>query len=170
MDKKIVIAASMVIILSIAVAYVIVSGIFTAGNPRTKLVVIPETNAAVVGQDFAVDIRVLNVTDLFGWEIKLSWNVTLLDAVNVTEGSFLKNSGSTYFTYKVNNTVGYVVVDGTLLGDVDGVDGSGTLGTIKFHVKAAGECDLDLYDTSLIDSSEKKISHIAVDSEFSAGS
>jgi len=164
MDKKIIVAASAIIILSILVGYMIIS------SRGTKLVVSPETNTAAVGQSFAVNIQVSGVTDLYGWEIRLRWNSTILDAVNVTEGSFVKSQGDTYFTSKVNNTIGSMVVDGALVGDVKGIDGSGILVAIQFRVKANGKCDLDLYETSLIDSLEQKITHTVVNGKFDSSS
>jgi len=126
----------------------------------------PKTCWGVVGQNFTVNINISDVVDLYGWEFKLSWNATILDTVEVLEGPFLKNGGNTYFTSKINNTLGYMIVDCTLLGNVYGVNGSGTLTTIKFYVKTFGECQLDLYDTILVNSAEQPIEHIAIDGYY----
>lgn len=113
-----------------------------------------------------MDICVSNVIDLYGWEFKLGWNTTILDAVSVSEGQFLKSGGATFFTYKINNTLGYMVVDCTLLGSVSGVSGSGILATVKFYVEGVGECPIDLYDSVLINSAEEAIKHTAVDGYY----
>lgn len=97
----------------------------------------------------------------------MRWNSTLLDAVNVVEGSFLKQGGNTLFiTPTINNTEGYMIVDCTLLGDIPGVSGNGTLATVEFHVKTEGECTLDLYDTTLVSSFEQPITHTVTDGHF----
>lgn len=119
-----------------------------------------------MGQNFAINISILNVNDLFGWQLKIGWNTTILDAINATEGPFLKNGGSTFFSPSINNSTGYAILDCTLLGNVSGVSGSGTLAIIQFHVKAGGNCDLNLYDTTLLDSSEQSITHIVEDGHF----
>ncbi len=126
----------------------------------------PQTCWGVVGQNFMVNINISNVVDLYGWEFKLGWNATILDAVQVLEGPFLKNGGNTYFTFKINNTLGYMIVDCTLLGDVSGVSGSGVLTSAIFYVKTFGECPLDLYDTILVNSTEQSIEHIAIDGYY----
>lgn len=129
----------------------------------TTLSVAPSPVTASVGQNFSINVTILSVVDLYGWEFKLGWNASLLDAVNVVEGPFLKTEGSTFFTYTVNATEGYMIVDCTLLGIVPGVSGDGTLATMTFYVKDVGECLLDLYDVILLNSFEQPISCQIVD-------
>ncbi len=134
-----------------------------SGSPASNLHVHPPTKTVAVGQTFIIDIRISDVIDLYGWEFKLGWNPNLLDVVDVTEGAFLKQGGETFFTNKINNTEGYILVDCTLLGDVSGVNGSGTLACVKFHAEEQGSCVLDLYDTKLVSSVEQPIPHTAND-------
>jgi hypothetical protein len=107
-------------------------------------------------------MAVSGVSDLYGWEFQLGWNSTLLDAVNVSEGPFLKAGRSTFFTYKVNATAGNMIVDCTLFGNIPGVSGDGTLGTITFYAKSVGQCPLDLHDVILLNSLEQPIPYQAV--------
>ena len=162
-----------IIILSIIIFSFLLLGItykFTIAtytlSSSTTVYVDPQTSVGTIGQNFTININISNVIDLYGWEFKLGWNSTILDAVNVAEGSFLKSGGETFFTYKVNNTEGFVLVDCTLLGDVSGVNGNGTLASIEFHVKTYGNCTLDLYDTTLVSSSEQPIEHTAIDGYY----
>lgn len=134
-----------------------------SGSSATTVYVYPSTKAVTVGQSFNIDIRVSNVLDLYGWEFKLGWDPNLLNVVEVTEGPFLNQSGNTFFTKKINNTAGYLLVDCTLLGDVRGVNGSGTLAYVKFRAEKEGSCNLVLYDTKLVNSSEEPIDHTAKD-------
>jgi hypothetical protein len=136
--------------------------------PTPNVYVDPQTSYGTVGQNFVIKISISDVSDLYGWEIKLQWNPILLDAATITEGQFLKSHGNTYFTYKINNTAGYVIIDCTLLGLRPGVSGSGILATVEFHVKSGGESSLDLYDTKLIDPGEHLIPHTATDGYFEA--
>ena len=129
----------------------------------TTVSVVPSTVTASMGQNFNINVNISSVSDLYGWEFKLGWNSTLLDAVNVTEGTFLKNSSETFFVPKINNTVGYMLVDCTLLGNVDGVSGNGTLAVVEFYVEGIGESVLDLFNTTLINSREQTITHQSTD-------
>jgi len=128
----------------------------------------PSTTTAEVSQEFSVNISISNVTDLYGWEFRLRWNSTLLDALNVTEGDFLKAYNDTLFVINMNNTAGYVRAACTLIGSIPGVNGSGTLATVKFYVETLGECVLDLYDTKLVSSTEQPIEHLSIDGYFSS--
>lgn len=123
----------------------------------------PSTSMAKVGQPFVISIKIFDVIDLYGWEFKLRWNSSLLDAHNITEGAFLKGGGNTFFVSKINNTLGYMLVDCTLVGNVPGVSGNGILATVNFYANQFGECLLDLYDTKLVNSLEQAITHTATD-------
>ena len=117
----------------------------------------PQNSSAAVGQDFAINVNVSNVADLYGWEFKLGWNSTILHLQNVTEGSFLKNMGATFFTYNLNSTGPHIVVDCTRLVDLPEASGSGILSTVTFHVQQLGSCDLNLYDAVLLNSFEQSM-------------
>jgi len=168
MKKKIILIISLLAILTVAVTLVYM--ITKTPTSPTVLYVDPKTIGRTLGQDFIININISNVTDLYGWRFKLRWNATILDVVNVTEGAFLKNGGETYLVPpKINNTAGYIALDCTLLEDIPGIDGNGALATIQFHVKESGSCDLDLYDTLLLNSSlePQPIAHTVSDGHFS---
>jgi len=165
MNKKIIIIVALLAILTVTLTlvYMITK---TAASP-TVLYVDPKTVRGTVGQDFVINVNISNVIDLYGWSFKLKWDAAILDVVNVTQGNFLKQHGETFFRPIMNNTAGYISVDCTLLGNISGVDGNGTVATIQFHVKESGYCDLDLYETMLINSLEQTIAHTVSDGHFS---
>ena len=159
MNRKFVPLTSAVIILFLVAPLNKATVEIALGSPTTTIFVDPPISTAEVGQTFFINIKISNVVDLYGWEFRLKWNSTLLNALNVIQGPFLKQGGGTFFWPKINNTAGYILVDCTLLGDVPGVNGSGTLATVKFYAKNQGESILDLYDTLLLNSLETAISH-----------
>lgn len=123
----------------------------------TIMSISPPSVIAVAGQDFTINVDINGVLNLYGWEFKLSWNSTLLDAINAQEGQFLKHSGTTFFSYNVNATEGRMVVDCTLIGNVLGVSGDGTLANITFNVEDGGQSVLDLFEVTLLDPFEQQI-------------
>jgi len=157
MKKKIIIGISCAIflILVITSAYII----FYLKKPTTTLYIDPQTIKGTMGQVFMVNISVSEVADLYGWQIKLEWNPQILELINVTEGNFLKSHGQTYFGQKINET-GYLVLDCTLIGNLPGASGSGTLAMVQFYVKESGTCILQLSNTTLVNSSEQTIQHV----------
>jgi hypothetical protein len=117
----------------------------------------PSSVTVPTNQNFTISVIVSEVSDLYGYEYELEWNSTLLDAVNVSESTFLEEAGNTSFTYTMNATLGIMIVDCFLTGNVTGVNGNGTLGIITFYVKSVGECPLDLRYVALLDSSKESI-------------
>jgi len=130
---------------------------FSAQAATTIVSVYPSSVTAGVGQDFSINVNIQSVLNLYGWEFKLNWSASLLDVSSVIEGSFLRTGGDTFFSYIVNSTEGYVIVDCTMLGTIPGVSGDGVLATMTFHVKNSGECLLGLYSIVLLDSLEAPI-------------
>jgi len=156
------------IIIAIATIVVVVIGFVVfyvfMNRPTPSVYVNPQTVNEAVGQNFIVDIAVSNVKDLYGWQLWLYWNTTVLDFVNATEGAFLKSRGETFFS---GSTAGNLTLYCALLGNVSGVDGSGILVTVEFHAKTVGNGPLHIYDTTLASfSSEEPITHNTRDGYF----
>jgi hypothetical protein len=164
--KKTVVLILCLIIAAMLLAYLVFIAIIST---PTTLNVDPQTTESAVGQDFAINISVSSVVDLYGWQLQLSWNKTILppDKVNATEGPFLKSGGNSTFFYPRIYENGSLLLDGNRVGNVPGVNGSGVLATIRFHVASSGECDLHLYGTILLSSSEKSIAHTVQSGKFS---
>jgi len=162
------------VILTLASLLLIITGIIAAcllmntSNTGTTIYVDPDRVVRSIGQDFVVNISISNVANLYAWELKLGWNMTVLELVNVTEGTFLEKTGPTVFSSRLNETYDHVVIDCTLLGNSTGADGSGVLASIQFHVKNEGACDLVPYDGKFIDTSDKMIAHAVNTGRFSA--
>ncbi len=165
MNRRIIITVTVLAVVIILVAYFFLS----STNSLIKITVNPSSLQKTAGEDFTVTLEVSNVRNLFGWQSRLSFNPEILGVLTVVEGSFLKTGGSTYFSHVVNDTTGYVLVDCSLLGEISGVNGTGVLVSIRFHVKSSGSCDLSLSDTSLINHSEQTIAHTAVGGRFTSG-
>jgi hypothetical protein len=149
--KKTIVFILCLIIAAMLLAYLVFT---TMTSIPTTLYLDPQTPKSAVGQDFSINISISSVVDLYGWQLQLSWNKTILDVLNVTEGPFLKSGGnSPFFYYNLNATAGQMTVECTRLGSVPGESGSGVLATIRFNVTSSGECDLHLYGAMLLNSS-----------------
>jgi len=134
----------------------------------------PSVVNAEPGETFNVEVKISNAADVFGWELSLSWNASILNFTKVTEGPFLKGIEQTD-TMMVNQTfqdeVGNdtIAIMATRLGYLSGVDGSGTLATVTFIAERKGETILHLLDTNLADSRPTPfpIEHDTTDGLFS---
>jgi len=126
------------------------------------------TTVLYTGTTFSVNISISDVTDLTAWDFKLFYDATILNGTALTEGSFLKNSGNTFFwpvnfTDTYNATYGLARATCTFMAPGPGVNGSGVLATITFNTKALGTALLHLTDTDPINSSAQSIPHVSID-------
>jgi len=142
----------------------------TQANPTPILYIDPPSTTVNATETFNINATIANVTDLAGWELKLYYRNNILAAVKATEGPFLKQGGSTaFFTVEFNNnyntTHGRIWLTCTLLGNVPGVNDTGTLTTITFQAVAGGNTTLNLADTVLGDSQANPINHTTNDGE-----
>lgn len=131
--------ASMVVVISIGKA-----------SPEPVIHVEPRVSTVAPGQIFTVNITIVDVTlensinGLYGWEFHMSFNASILQAVSVEEGPFLKSAGTTFWTQpKIDNVTGIVsAVDFFFPYPAKGALGSGVLADITFQVISEGETSL----------------------------
>jgi len=126
------------------------------------LYVQPTVFRKLQGASFSLNVTVDDVVDLYAFDISLYYNTTLLDALSVAEGAFLKEGGATYLIRsEVNDTAGQVRLAVSLLGAPHGVSGTGTLFTIQFKssTAATGPSPLNLTNTDLSNYYAQPINH-----------
>ncbi len=147
-------------LLTLTFASILLTTVLSLSSPTTMVYVSPEKIEPFVGQSFTIEVRISNAENIYGWEFMLKWNPNLLDVIKVSEGDFLKRGGGTFFTTNRSGEAGgLIIVDCTLLSNVPGVDGDGTLATIEFYAKVQGKCILELKETILVDESERPVLH-----------
>jgi len=103
---------------------------------------------------FEVRIGITNAVDLYSWQGKITYDPTILEVVDIAAGEFLSSdaivinatdevcsittsysaSSILIFATDSNSEEGVLLVGGSLLGQVQGIDGAGTLATITFSV------------------------------------
>jgi hypothetical protein len=135
----------------------------------TTIYVEPQSIIMRMEADFSVNITIANVVDLCGWDFRLYYSNSVLNGTSITEGSFLKTGGNTYF-YVANFTDTYNATHGLIravctLFAPTGVNGGGDLAKIGFKAKGTGETSLKLADTVIVDSAfpPNEIPHVAYD-------
>ncbi len=119
------------------------------------------------GDTFALDLMVEDIADFAGWQLDIAFNPEVLRAVSVTEGDFLSKDGdSTFFQEgEIDNTGGQITGISGVLISRSGVSGTGTLLSITFEAKAAGEGELKPYNVKLGSDNRARIPYeIIIDS------
>ena len=105
----------------------------------------PKT-AIYIGDTFTVHLNAENLTHLAGWQFDIAFDPTVLEAVEVSEGDFLKSEGATTFFQKgtIDNAAGKITTLRSVDLSGDGVTGTGTLVSLIFAAKTSGETQFGL--------------------------
>ncbi|NUZ04645.1 cohesin domain-containing protein [Piscinibacter koreensis] len=116
----------------------------------------PVVEMSTVNSTGRVDltVRARDLVDLYAYQFTLNFDPTLVNAQSGSEGSFLPSGGTTFFNPgDIDNAAGSIsFVFGSLLGLIDGVNGSGDLATFSFNVARSGRASFSLSDVLLLDS------------------
>ena len=105
-----------------------------------------------IGDTFTLDIGTETVFDLAGWQFDIAFDPAILEALNVSEGNFLKQNGAnTVFTGgTINNGTGKITGLNAVRLATSGVSGSGTLVQVSFKAKRGGETKLTLQNFQFV--------------------
>lgn len=112
-----------------------------------------------VGQTFRINVSVIDVTDLYGFEFKLSYNTTLLESISVVVVPFL-NEPTNIINKEIDEQNGVILLNASSVLPAEPKSGSGTLATITFNATSKGSLLLDIRDDKLLNSEGSTIDHI----------
>ena len=117
---------------------------YTVANPGVGYTFSP--TPIHTGDTFTLDIRAENIFDMAGWQFDIAFDPTALEAVEVSEGEFLKKDGGTTFfqSGSIDNASGKITGLSAARLSTQGVAGTGTLLQVSFKAKSAGETELAL--------------------------
>ena len=99
-----------------------------------------------VGDTFTLHLNAENVTDFAGWLCDIVFDPAALEAIEVSEGNFLKADGGTTFFLEsmIDNTTGKITGLGTARFSKGGVNGTGRLLSVTFTAKVSGDTQVKL--------------------------
>ncbi len=110
----------------------------------------PSDASMQLGQETRFDIKADKIKDLYGAILTLGYDPKVAEFVNASEGGLLKSDGQqTSFLFSNNIRTGTVDIYMTRIGDVGGVNGSGSLCTVAFQGKSNGSSELALRSVKL---------------------
>ena len=97
-------------------------------------------------ESFSIDVKIREVADLYSWQVNMTFNPSVLEFFNVTEGDFLKDQpeGTSSAIRDDHKQDGWVMFGWATIGQYVGVTGYGTLATVRFTVKAIGESAINM--------------------------
>ena len=99
-----------------------------------------------VDDTLTLDIRAEDVFDLAGWQFDIAFDPAVLEAIDVSEGNFLKtDGGNTFFQGgSIDNAAGKITGLSAIRLSTQGVTGTGTVLQVTFKAKSPGETELAL--------------------------
>jgi hypothetical protein len=100
-----------------------------------------------------------DASDVYAFQLSLSYPSSLLRARHIEEGTFLSAAGATLFSNgRIDRGSGTITdIDGTLVSAPSGASGSGTLVNITFQAITSGTPQITLSKITLLDSHMKPI-------------
>jgi len=115
-------------------------------------------------QQFIVNITINSVTDLSAWQLKIAYNPTIIQCINVSipENNIFAGHSTTGLSFKIDNKIGTITAFNGLW-ETTGVSGSGVICQITFNAINPGISSLTFKDvmnlsgTYLIDSKDNLI-------------
>ena len=98
------------------------------------------------GDTFTLNIRAENVFDFAGWQFDIAFDPAVLEAIDVSEGDFLKMDGGTTFfqSGSIDNAAGKIRGLSAARLSPQGASGTGTVLQVRFKAKSGGETELAL--------------------------
>ena len=118
----------------------------STASTKTRLGYVFSTPEIHVDDTFTLNLTAEEVSDLAGWQFDVVFDPTRLEALEISEGDFLKTDGGTTFFQKgtINNQSGKITRLSSARLSGDGVSGIGRLVSITFKAKAGGQTPLRL--------------------------
>lgn len=139
-----------------------------------------------IGNTFEVPVNITGVTDLFAWQINMSWSDTsMLNVSNIIAGEFLNRvappnyttsdpapNGLGFVINTTDNAMSYTAMGESILGGAPAISGDGRLVKIEFLVLGYGWTNLTIsvggtLPTTLLNSTLNSMTFTKVDGYFS---
>ncbi len=118
-----------------------------------------KTTNLLAGDTFTLNLNAENITDLSGWQANVAFDPNMLEAVEVSEGDFLKSEGGDTFFQggTINNTAGKITRLFSARISETGMSGTGILLSVTFKAKAGGKTQVTLENFEFISIADEVI-------------
>jgi hypothetical protein len=121
----------------------------------------PSLSSVDVGNGFTIDVNAVDVTDLFAYQIDITFDPLAVEAGIVSDGGFLTSGGGLsvfggLLALTIDNTLGVITILDALTGPAppaSGVTGTGLLATLGFTARSAGSTQIGLTNVIAEDAS-----------------
>ena len=122
----------------------------------TVVKVDPQTVNAQIGETFNVSVKIVDVQTLYGIDILLRWDISILEATTATSQLGVEDHPDGVLhkailpvADKLDQNSGEYHIAAASISPAGSFNGSGTVAVITFQVKNNGSCNLTLVPTTL---------------------
>jgi len=116
-----------------------------AANGMPSFLFDPPTITAAKGNTFAVNLLISGAQNVYSVPVQMNYDPARMQLINVSNGSFLSQDGQTVaLVHREDETTGTLQVTATRPPGAGGVSGQGTVITLTFMAKAAGQTPLTI--------------------------
>lgn len=124
-----------------------------------SVVLVPSSTSVAVGGTVTLDVNIQGVSNLYGAEVRLSFDATRLQVqdalpfqtgIQITPGTFPNPADGFVAVNSVDNAAGTIIYAITLLAPAQPVSGNGTLARIVFQGVNAGSANVVFTSVSLL--------------------
>jgi len=141
--------------------------ISTETPPTAKIYIDPPriiNNTLTPCKNLTININIQEVEQLYSFNFTLTFNATILSALEAKIGPFLPPTTST--TINIDNTAGIIHFSASIQPPGQPQSGNGTIATITFHVEGLGQTNLTLTQTILLSPEGAQITHTTQNGYF----
>lgn len=137
------------------------------GLTPAAIIQVQPPQTAAVGSQFTVPVTVKGAQNLTGFQFDLTFAPSVLEAIHVEEGDFLRSDGTStlWVDSKINQVQGVIKRVAAVRLNGTGKSGDGTLALIAFRAKSPGKSPLSLTKVELSNPDAQTIPHQAVSGE-----
>jgi general secretion pathway protein D len=116
-----------------------------AANGMPSFLFDPPTITAAKGNTFAVNLLISGAQNVYSVPVQMYYDPSRMQLLNVSNGSFLSQDGQTVaLVHREDESTGTLTVTATRPPGAGGVSGQGTVITLTFMAKAAGQTPLTI--------------------------
>jgi general secretion pathway protein D len=116
-----------------------------AANGMPSFLFDPPTITAAKGNTFAVNLLISGAQNVYSVPVQMYYDPTRMQLLNVSNGSFLSQDGQTVaLVHREDESTGTLTVTATRPPGAGGVSGQGTVITLTFMAKTAGQTPLTI--------------------------
>lgn len=145
------------VLLVFLIVFLLLFRVFTlvADFVETVVNISPLSKVVTPGSNFTLNVSCIPGQPIKSFELKLSFNPSVLEATNVSEGNIFSGYSTFFNDGIINNTAGTIINVYCLILGAGNVSAPGNLVSIKFTAKQlSGTSPVSLYDIGLTNESE----------------